>query len=361
MSPIHRKTIGRLIFANVLEMNISKYIEYVDRFLVMTSRAPFYEVSQVDNNILPDRMNDFTGVVVADGDDFHFYSQRNIKLNFQLLHEPMDVKWKHYMNWVRTKNLFLNHVINKILMLQRMFWITNDLQTLVPLSLNNFIEIYSFPHLDIRRLSRLVNNTFISFNGERYLLRNFFPSSKKVHSLILENVVRQKNLRMKDREIQALLKCDYGINVSVRTICNYRNSVHIQPYNVAQINNPYRRFFSDYIPLNQKIKRVLPEKVGVYEISLGHDLKYQKSSSRIIYYGRSSNLRKRIRSYLHSSIKNPVIEYYRDKEKLFLRYFLTSRQTQVEQELLHSFTDISGSLPIANRLLTRKKTIQDQE
>ncbi len=360
MSPIHRKTIGRLIFANVLEMNIGKYIDYVDRFLAMTAQAPFYEISHVDNKILPERMNEFTGVVVAEGDDFHFYSPRHLKLNFHLLHEPLDVKWKHYMNWVRTRNLFLNHVINKVLMLQRVFWETKDLKTLVPISLNKFIEIYSFPHLDISRLSRLINNTLISFNGTRYLLRDFFPSSKKVHSLILENVVCQKNLRMKDREIQALLKFDHGINVSVRTICNYRNSVHIQPYNVVQINNPYRRYFSDYMPLNKKIKRVLPEKSGVYEISLGHDLKYQKSTSRIIYYGRSSNLRKRIQSYLHTSIKNPVIEYYRDKEKLFLRYFLSSRQAHVEQELLHSFTDISGSLPIANRLLTRKATIRDQ-
>ncbi len=359
MSPIHRKTIGHLIFANVLEMNIGKYIDYVERFLAMTLQAPFYEVCHVDNKILPERMDEFTGVVVAEGDDFHFYSPRHIKLNFQLLHEPADEKWKHYMNWIRTKNLFLNHVISKVLTLQRVFWKTRDLKTLVPMSLSKFLELHPFPYLDISRLSRLINNTLISFNGTRYLLRDLFPSSKKVHSLILENVVHQNNFRMKDREIQVLLKCDYGINVSVRTICNYRNSVHIQPYNVVQISNPYCRYFSDYIPLNDKLKRLLPEEAGVYEISLGHDIKYRRSTSRIIYYGRSGNLQKRIQSYLHNSIKNPVIEYYREKGKLYLRYFPTSRQAQVENELLHSFLDISGSLPSANRLLTRKTIIMD--
>lgn len=342
-------------------MNIDQYVDYVDRFLTITSRVPFYKAYHVDKNILSERPKEVTGIVVAKNDVFRFYSPGYTKLNFEVLHEPKDVSWKYCMNWIKTKNLFLDHVMNNVLTLQRVFWETQDSATLVPMSLNKFIEMYSFPYLDVSRLSRLVNNTLISFNGEKYLLRDLFPSSKKVHALILRQVVRQSDYGMKDREIQAILKCNYNIDVSVRTICNYRNSVHIPTYNLDRLSNPYSGYFSSHILLNKKLLRLVPEIPGVYEISLGRDIKYQKSTSRIIYFGRSRNLRKRIQSYLYTSIKNPVIEQYRGKGKLFIRYLVTSKYAQVEHELLNLFIDISGAPPMANRLINRKITIDGKD
>lgn len=353
---MNRKIVGRMIFANVLEMSINKYLNYVDRFITMTANAPFYRAYHIDEQILAGRPRGVTGIVVREEDEFRFSAPECVKLDFELLMEPNDIKWKHHMNWIRTKNLFLHHIMTNMLVLQRNFWETQDHKTLVPISLKEFLEKYPFLYLDISRLSRLLNNTWISFSGEKYLLRDLFWSRRKVHAAILEHVIYQQARRMKDWEIQSLLKRDYGIDLSVRTICNYRNSVQIPAYNKGHLSNPYSNCFSRPLTLHKQSLPMVPKRAGVYEISIDEDIKYPKFVSRVIYFGRSMNLRSRIQNYLYANIKNTVIEKYRKCRELFIRYFTTSNYIRVEEELLRRFLDKFGLPPVANRL-PRSKAI----
>ena len=347
---MNSRVVGRMILANILEMSIDKYLNYVDRFITITSTAPFYIISHIDERILTKIPKGVTGVVAREADEFQFYSLEYIKLNFELLFEPSDIKWKHCLNWISTKNIFLHHVMTNLLALQRNFWQTQDRKTLVPISLKEFLEEYPFLYLDISRLSRLLNNNWVSFNGAKYLLRDLFWSRRKVRACILEHVIYQHPHRMKDREIQELLKRDHGIDLSVRTICNYRNSVQIPAYNKDYLSNPYSNCFSRVLTLHKKSLPMIPKINGVYEISINKDIKYQIFASRVIYFGSSNNLRNRIQSYLYDNIKNAVIEYYRKSHELFIRYFATYQYIQVEKELLRLFLDKFGALPVANKL-----------
>lgn len=351
---MNKDIIGRLIFAKVLEMNIGGYTDYVKSFIAGTSRNPFYRVHHIDKRISSTIPSGATGAIIAEENEIRFYSPEYVKLNFHLTEEPKDVRWKHRMNWIRTKNLFLHHVVNNVIVIQKNFWDTQELKTLVPISLKEFLEEHPFPYLDISRLSRLLNNTWIYFKRQMYLLRDFFWSAKKVHARILEGIVSQQANAMKDREMQVLFKIKHGIEVSVRTICNYRNSVSIPAYNKDELHNPYNHFFSSTQKLNKKSISLIPEEAGVYEISANREIKYKKSASSVIYYGRSKNLRRRIRSYLYRNCKNPLINRYRNRGLLIVRHYCTSEHFQIEKELLGKFVLKFGSPPIANRLSNGK-------
>ncbi|MDO9549139.1 MAG: hypothetical protein Q7J65_09275 [Candidatus Marinimicrobia bacterium] len=365
--------IGRMVFANVLEMSINKYLKYIKIFLNKTSRDPFYKIHYIDDRISNNIPRGATGIVVREKGDFLFYSHEYLKLDFELLWEPGDIKWKHSMNWIKTKNLFIHHILTNLLRLQRNFFESYDPKKMVPISLKEFLKQHQFLHLDISRLSRLVNNTWISFpnnpcvfgsnNNSKYLLRDLFWSKRKVYAGIIEHFFSSVPIYrngIKDKEIQEILRQNYGLDLSVRTICNYRNSILIPAYNKINLSNPYNNYFSRTLPLHKKYLYTVPKKSGVYEISVTKHIKYPKFSSGIIYYGRSGNLLNRIRSYTYTCIKNPIIEQYQNFSKgslagyeLFMRYFVTSKYVQIEKELLEIFLSQFGSLPVANKLPKR--------
>ncbi len=351
---MNHKIIGRLILSNILEMSIAKYLNYVDKFITITSKAPFYRVYHINERILTRVANGITGVVVREEEGFGFYSPEYVKFDFELLEEPSDIKWKHSMNWIKTKNLFIHHIVTTLLELQRNFFETHDQKTMIPISLKEFSEEYQFPYLDISRLSRVVNNTWISFHNDKYLLKDLFWNRGRVYASIIENVISQRSCGIKDRGIQEIIKKDYDIDLSIRTVCNYRNSVHIPAYNKINLNDLYGNYFSKFIPLKNNIVHLIPGNAGVYEISVIRHIKYPKLASGVIYYGRSKNLLRRIRNYLYSNIKNSIIEGYREFQEMFIRYYTTPKYIQVERELLERFFVQYGSLPIANKLPKRK-------
>ncbi len=342
--------ISRMILANILEMNIKKYLKYVERFINKTSKAPFYRVHHIDDRISKNMPKGITGTVKREKDGLKFYSSEYLKLDFELLYEPSDIKLKHSMNWIKTKNLFIHHIMNNMLELQRDFFETNDRKKMIPISLKEFLEKDQFPYLDISRLSRLINNTFISFNNSKYFLKDLFCNKRKIYTSIVEHVISQQSCGMRDNEIQEILRKNYNISLTVRTICNYRRSINIPAYNKINLTNPYRKYFSRILPLHKKNLHIVPDKAGVYEISVINHIKYPKFSSEVIYYGRSNNLLIRIRNYLCTNIKNCTIKHYRNSQGIFLRYFATPVYVYVEKELLDSFISQFGSLPIANKL-----------
>jgi len=219
----------------------------------------------------------------------------------------------------------------------------------VPISQKEFIENYPFPYLDISRMSRLLKNTKISHNDKEYYLKDFFPNRKKINLNILEHIVKKKKCRMKDREIQEIMKSQ-NIELSVRTICNYRKTLQIPAFNKYYLSTLYDSCFSNFIVLNKKSLKQIPQKPGVYEISIGKNIEYKNYTSSIIYFGCSKNLRKRINNYIHGNIKNSIIRFYRKKYDLLIRYFTTENYIRIEKELLLDFKDKFGSLPIANKI-----------
>lgn len=340
-------------------MNSHQYLNYVDTFLAVTSRAPFYKAYPVNQQIVRQKDKRITGTVIKEDSTLRFYSPRNMKLFFELLEEPQKVQHKHTLNWINTRNRFLHHIMESLMVLQKEFWETENWKKLVPISFKGFTERYPFPYLDISRVNRLVKNTVISFNGDRYPLKNLFCSKKRIFSIIIEDVIRCQKERVKDREIQTILKQNYGVEPSVRTICNYRNSLHIPAYNRSNYSILNNYGFSKPVVLKKEILKLIPQKPGVYEISLPEKLRYSKNASNTVYFGCSKNLRARIQSYTYTDIKNKVVKRLNESYQLYIRYLHTHRYIDIENELLNQFNTKFGSNPIANRVRHRGCTIAD--
>ena len=219
MRPLDSKILGMLILSNVLEMRIDQYLNYVQRFIFLTSDPPFYKVSYIDERFIKGASRGITAVVVSESGKFWFYSHKYIKLSFEMLWKPNEPGLMHRMNWIRTRNLFFHHVMRSLLTLQRGFWESGNPKKLLPVSLKAFLQQYPYPYLDIYRLSRLINNTRIIFDKEKYLLMDLFQSKKRVRARIVEPVIYEQQGMITAREMQIIVKRVEYTDVLIITAC----------------------------------------------------------------------------------------------------------------------------------------------
>lgn len=348
-------------------MKISKYIKFVDEVVENSSALQeqagksnneFYSVRYIDNEFSDDIPDGVTAVIVDSEVGLKFYTPRHLKFDFIFNRAPDEIKYKHSLNWIRTKNLLFNHIMKSITELQSEFIKTLDKSRLVPISLSEFVSKYPYDNLDISRLSRLAGNNWIQIlnskisYGKKYLLRDFFCSRKEVYSNIVEQIITDnayQNRKLKDSEIKRLLRERYGVDISTRTICNYRQSKHLPAYNKTNLVNPYYAFFSGPIRFTKDNLCFFPCERGVYELSIAGFIKYPKYVSGILYLGQSKNLFRRLQSYFYNISNNSTIQEY-IKTGIFIRYMTTERSFEIEQELLKRFFLKYGSLPLANKL-----------
>ena len=200
---------------------------------------------------------------------------------------------------------------------------------------------------------------------EEVCLKNLFPSKKEVYSKLINNILDGEKYclargRLKkpytDKELLDILNRLYGINISRRTLCEWRRHRHI--------NNSYKRdheteyslitmFFSKVYLLNfTSIKKHIPEGEGVYELSIrGSNISYNKGSSRVFYIGSARNLKKRLTDHLRPNGKNAKIKFKLNKYKCLFRYKIYPKDWRLEEKkAISSFIGTFGSLPKCNSI-----------
>ena len=255
------------------------------------------------------------------------------------------------LKWINTRNVFSLHILKSLLDYQNKYWFSGKEIDLKPLSLEQFLSLYSLQYLDKSRLSRLIPRLSVMNHQNHVInLRSLFISKKKYHSYLIKEIVNNSEEALKDKDIQYLL-AQKGLHLSLRTICNCRKLLNIPNYKEKDAYYYGKDIvFSEYIKLSKKYLNKIPTEAGVYEMSISLKIDYMNYRSNVIYIGASNNLRKRIINYLGNQLKNNRLNKFITNHDVFLRFCLAEDYILVEKRLLKFFKNIYGELPRANNL-----------
>ncbi|MBI3762367.1 MAG: hypothetical protein HY260_10970 [Chloroflexi bacterium] len=191
-------------------------------------------------------------------------------------------------------------------------------------------------------------------------LRELFISRRIHFAHLIKEIVAEPDAVLTDTEVQAILRKEYRVGLSTRTICNCRKALGIPNFrerNAAYY--PERISFGSSIALFSRQVRTIPAEAGIYELSASAQVSYLQGASQVIYIGASKNLRRRIASYGSGEIKNRRISDFahsrgdmaqsaHGRPLLYVRFHLTRRHLEVEKELLTAFKRHYGELPRGN-------------
>ena len=158
-----------------------------------------------------------------------------------------------------------------------------------------------------------------------------------------------------DRKIAEKVKAISGIDISRRTVGQCRKELGI--------SNSYRRIktyyppisfdYSCFFPFNgQSVKRNVPKKSGVYELSTDSlEIEYPKGKSKVFYLGSTKDIEKRLLEHLGFSGRNGGIKNFCKDYSCLFRYKLCSENwNKKERELYNNFIMSFGRAPECNNI-----------
>jgi len=253
---------------------------------------------------------------------------------------------------INTRNELSLHVVRGLLEVQRAFWETGRESDIKPLTMKQFSALFPHRFLDPSRLSRLASILSLqTHNKEIVNLRKLFASRRMHFAHIIKEIVAESDAVLTDIEIQAILRKEYRVALSARTICNCRKALGIpNSRKRSAAYYPEHISFGSYVALCSRQMRTIPTEAGIYELSASAPVSYPHGASQVIYIGASKNLRRRLASYDNGEIKNRRISDFAHSGKLSVRFQLTNRHLEVEKELLKAFKRHYGELPRGNAI-----------
>lgn len=338
-----KQVISKIIFSKLLELPLIRYLKYIEnttrgitKYSIVHAFAKkklFYAKIIIEKSTLC-----FT---ISDSRLVNAYPTENYAEN----------KIICSLKWINTRNRFSLHILESLLDYQSEYWFSGKEINLKPLTLKKYLSLYPHKYLDESRLARLVPNLPVINPQNQFVnLKNLFISKKKYNSHLIKEIVESNENALTDKEIQCLLG-QRGLDISVRTICNYRKLLNIPSYRERSIYCCYENdiAFSDYMMLS-KIKNKITEEAGVYELSISSKISYLNYHCNVIYVGSSKNLRKRLANYLGGKLKNRLLKKFINSQNVFVRFCLTGNHLQIEKKLLLYFKKTYGELPKANTL-----------
>lgn len=230
---------------------------------------------------------------------------------------------------------------------------------------------------DAGRISRLVRGLSIVLpNGEAVPLGRLFPKPRQVHCHFVDHVIKREKAWMlegvlweplTDEAIAAILKREYGIRLSRRTVVNIRHDLAIPDCRSRSQRMNYlvaTEGFSTLLPLTpQALRTAVPAQPGVYEIraALGSPVSeakeewFEKSappgSHGVVYIGSTGDLRKRLGDHLRGSSDNVLLYTHLADGAARVRFRLLSEGWRwAERDLYRVFCETFGTPPLCNRM-----------
>jgi len=338
---LHGSTIAKITLSKILKMSLEKYVTFIGRKI--------------------------NGAEDHKGKCISFYA-KVIPINGDLKLEISDERLlKRYpinatnnpasgiiVKMINTRNEFSEHTVRGILTIQRKFWETGEELDIKPLTSRQFLSLFPFPKLDASRLSRLVSVLPLQTQGGRIMnLRELFITRKRFFATVIKKVIDESDEALTDKDIQTVLREQYDIQLSVRTICNCRKLLSIPNYKSRLVGTHYYGKdirFSDYVKLSRGQYNRIPSEGGVYELSTANKIQYLRHRCDVLYIGSSKHIRKRLLSYSGSKGKNARLKHFANGSDIFVRYFLTVDYVHLEKQLLKHFKMTYGELPKTNKL-----------
>lgn len=335
-SPLHGSTIAKISLARILEMPLEKYMRFLEK---KTAGRP----APGGERRCDIRPAVYGRVVVADGRPALQNADERLVRQY-----PDDGTVVPKL--INTRNELSLHVVRGLLEVQRPFWESGRKSEIKPLTMAQFSVWFPHPNLEPSRLSRLVSNLSLQTNnGAIVNLRELFISRRMHFAYTIKEIVAASDAVLTDTQVQAVLRKEYRVALSPRTICNCRQALGIPNFRERSA-----AYYPEYISLGSTIAllsrqaRAIPAAAGIYELSAAAPVSYAHGASQVIYIGASQNLRRRIASYGSGAIKNRRISDFAHDGKLSVRFYLTQRHFEVEKELLTAFQSHYGELPRGN-------------
>lgn len=230
---------------------------------------------------------------------------------------------------------------------------------------------------DPGRISRLVRVLSIALpNGEAVPLGRLFPKPRQVHCHFVDHVIKREKAWMlqgvlweplTDEAIAAILKCEYGICLSRRTVANIRHDLAIPDCRSRSQRMNYlaaTEGFSALLPLTPQALRIaVPAQPGVYEIraALGSPVSEAKEGwleksvppgpHSVVYIGSTGDLRKRLGDHLRGSSDNVLLYNHLSDGAARVRFRLVNEGWRwAERDLYRVFCETFGTPPLCNRM-----------
>jgi len=248
---------------------------------------------------------------------------------------------------INSRNLLTHRVLKGVIKQQRRYLKTGNISDLAPFSQTQLVKMLP-GSVDISWISRLVNNlSVLTPFGEEKRLRTFFQTTKDVNKIYLKKLFEKKSsLTFNDAQIKDLLKNEFALSVSRRTVCYYRKELGIPSYKKRLSCDRYFAFvsvFSCVYPLLiETVIKHSPEKNGVYELL---------TEKEAFYIGSTKNIKKRLKEHLKHSNKNVKIKKILKSNNCFFRYCLFQENwRKKEKELYDCFLKRYKRAPECNRI-----------
>ena len=158
-----------------------------------------------------------------------------------------------------------------------------------------------------------------------------------------------------DRKIAEKVKAISGIDISRRTVGQCRKELGVaDSYRRIKTYYPPISFdYSCFFPFNgQSVKRNVPKKSGVYELSTDSlEIEYPKGKSKVFYLGSTKDIEKRLLEHLGFSGRNGGIKNFCKDYSCLFRYKLCSEDwNKKERELYNNFIMSFGRAPECNNI-----------
>ena len=230
---------------------------------------------------------------------------------------------------------------------------------------------------DPGRISRLVRGLSIALpNGKAVPLGGLFPKPRQVYCHFVDHVIKREKAWMlqgvlweplTDEAIAAILKREYGIRLSRRTVANIRHDLAIPDCRSRSQRMNYlaaTEGFSTLVPLTpQALRTAVPAQPGVYEIraALGSPVSEAKEGwleksappgpHSVVYIGSTGDLRKRLGDPLRGSSDNLLLYTPLADGAARVRFRLISEGWRwAERDLYRVFCETFGTPPLCNRM-----------
>ena len=318
-------------------MNLHKYIRLIERKTNITKHHKEKHLSYFA------KVNNINGKLSLEITD------EKLVMKFPVVETDSNVV---LLKMINTRNEFSKHIANEILKFQKKFWESGKAADIKPLTLKQFLLQFPFQNLDRSRLSRLISVlSIMTPDGKIICLRSLFISKKRYLANIIKEIIDESDEAITDKNVKAILQRKYGIQLSIRNICNCRKLLNIPNYK-QRLGQYYGKDirFSEYIKLTKGQYNRIPSECGVYELSSTEKINYVNYTSNILYIGSSKNIRKRLLCYTGTNGKNKFLKHFTNGSDIFIRYYLTKDYLHLEKHLLKNFKKTYGELPKTNKL-----------
>ena len=364
----HAKFVGRVIFANFLEIPLERYkdiIEEVDNSSIITVRC----LSRA--NTADEKANRSSKTIARIVKITKGFSIRYTFEGFNKIYTArrnLSPKLFHKIRRINSRNDLTHRIIKGIIERQKKFLSTDDPVDLVPFSqiqLGRWLNGNRLPEIDISWLSRLVNNiSVITPSGEERVLKSFFLTQKDINKKLIKQILDEerdalefsKMRPLSDGEISIVLRRQYGISVSRQSVGICRNDLGIPPARGRLSGYKYPPLLANfslfYGLTEESVRSNALANSGIYEFRLkGKKIKYPSGESDVIYIGSTKNIKKRLKEHLKENNKNGHIRSFLKRFDCSFRYIQFSKNWKAEEgELYNLFVKTYGAAPKCNRV-----------